>query len=379
MKAFSGNTRYPLLQWLLLTVFLLSGAGAQAHLAGMTDTAVEIAQPGVRILFTTAQDNLRELGAAATDAEQAAMILDGFTVRSDEQVCAGRLQKQRTLSRIESHQIELIYLCEHPGRIRIDYRLFSGADTHENFVRIRMAGHVQSRTLTDTHRQLDYDIPALLVEWNGQLAADFSSEDMNANLQTSNMAYLPLGIEHILLGWDHLLFLLGLVLIPARLRSVVLIATSFTLAHSLTLVAATLEWISLPPLLVEWLIAFSIAAIALENLWYLRHGARLTGAERAHYFARLQRRRLLITFCFGLIHGFGFSSVLREIGLGASQIWSLGLFNLGVELGQIIAIALVWPLLILIFRKDHGVKLAAVTSVAVAVMGGYLMVVRALV
>jgi len=139
--------------------------------------------------------------------------------------------------------------------------------------------------------------------------------------------YLWFGAEHIFIGFDHLLFLAGLLVVCTRVRSMLIIISSFTLAHSLTLGLAAFDVFSLPSRWVEAAIAGSIVYVGIENL--------ICRGE--------PKGRWVLTFVFGLIHGFGFASVLREIGLGASGTSIVGplfAFNAGIELGQI-AIALV--------------------------------------
>jgi hydrogenase/urease accessory protein HupE len=144
------------------------------------------------------------------------------------------------------------------------------------------------------------------------------------------IGFFPLGVEHILIGFDHLLFLLALVLRGGNAWSLLKIVTAFTVAHSLTLGLAALDVVQLPSALVEAVIAASIAWVAAENLW------RRDAASH----------RWIVSFAFGLVHGFGFSSVLREIGLpDEGLVWALLSFNLGVEVGQAIAVAAVFPLL----------------------------------
>lgn len=145
--------------------------------------------------------------------------------------------------------------------------------------------------------------------------------------------FLKLGVEHIWMGYDHLLFLFGLLVVCARFRASVAIISCFTLGHSLTLVLATLDVVSLPGRYAEPLIAASIVYVGVENL--LRRGAEPQG-------------RWALTFFFGLIHGFGFAGVLRELGVGSGGsglALPLFSFNLGVELGQIAIAAVVLPLI----------------------------------
>ncbi|HJU75534.1 MAG TPA: HupE/UreJ family protein [Gemmatimonadaceae bacterium] len=153
------------------------------------------------------------------------------------------------------------------------------------------------------------------------------------------LRFVQLGFAHILDGVDHLLFLLGLVIPFRRIRPLIAIVTSFTVAHSMTLIASALglapNALWFPPL-IEVLIALSIVYMAFENIV----GARF-------------QRRWVIAFAFGLVHGFGFSFALRETMqfAGGHLITSLLAFNVGVELGQLLVVAIAVPLLSLLFRR----------------------------
>ena len=144
--------------------------------------------------------------------------------------------------------------------------------------------------------------------------------------------FLSLGVKHILTGYDHLLFLLGLLVVARGFVSSLRIVTSFTIAHSITLAVATLNLVQIPSRIVEALIAASVVYVGVENL--------LRGDNA--------KARRLLAFGFGLIHGFGFASVLRETGIG-SRTGGIALpllsFNVGVELGQIIVVAVVLPII----------------------------------
>jgi hypothetical protein len=163
------------------------------------------------------------------------------------------------------------------------------------------------------------------------------------------LRFVGLGFLHILDGVDHLLFLLCLVIPFRRVRDLVLIVTSFTVAHSITLIGSALNvapgalWF--PPL-VETLIATSIVYMALENI---------VGVKAV-------RRRWIITFGFGLVHGFGFSFALRETlqFAGAHLLTSLLAFNVGVELGQLFALAIMLPGLWLLFRHVVAERIGAI-------------------
>jgi hydrogenase/urease accessory protein HupE len=138
--------------------------------------------------------------------------------------------------------------------------------------------------------------------------------------------YLALGVEHILLGYDHLLFVLGLIMITANMRQLVKAITAFTAAHSITLAAAALGVVRIPPKPVEAAIALSIAFLAAEILH--AQASRPGIAARAPW---------LVAFAFGLLHGFGFAGALSEIGMPERHIpVALLFFNIGVEAGQLL-------------------------------------------
>jgi hydrogenase/urease accessory protein HupE len=141
--------------------------------------------------------------------------------------------------------------------------------------------------------------------------------------------YLGLGVEHILLGIDHLLFVLALLILVEGARRLVWTITAFTAAHSLTLAAATLGWVHLPPPPVEACIALSIVFLASE----IMHA-------RAGRPGLTCRRPWIVAFVFGLLHGLGFAGALSEVGLPAHAIpTALLFFNVGVEIGQLLFIA----------------------------------------
>jgi hydrogenase/urease accessory protein HupE len=173
-------------------------------------------------------------------------------------------------------------------------------------------------------------------------------------------AFFLLGIAHIWTGYDHLLFLFGLLIVCRRLTSIVAIVTCFTLAHSITLALATLDIVEIPGRVVEPMIAASIMFVGVENL--LRRGAEPKG-------------RWAVTFVFGLVHGFGFAGVLRDLGLGAngrSLALPLFAFNLGVEAGQVTIAALVLPVIWRLRKNETFVRRGIpVLSSVVALTGLY--------
>jgi len=177
------------------------------------------------------------------------------------------------------------------------------------------------------------------------------------------LSFVRLGIEHILTGWDHLLFLLGLLLCGGGWLSLAKIITAFTLAHSVTLALAVLDIVTLPDRLVEAVIALSIAFVAAENI----------------FMRPVVSRRWMVSFGFGLVHGFGFSSALREMGLPTKGLLlSLFGFNLGVEIGQGVVVAVALPVLMLLHRTSWERSVVKSSSLAILVAGLVLFVERAL-
>lgn len=194
--------------------------------------------------------------------------------------------------------------------------------------------------------------------------------------------FFLLGAEHLYTGIDHILFLLALIVGSRRVRDVVLAATSFTVAHSVTFVLAALGLVSVPPALVEPVIAASIAVVAawhLVNVWrehrrglgVLDLGGTLEPA-RSRWFVldRAARVRLAVVFVFGLVHGLGFAGALGiDEAFSWPLLWSLIVFNLGIEAVQISVIVVVFPLLTLLRRRTPRLGLAVGGGVAAAVAG----------
>ncbi|NNC99893.1 MAG: HupE/UreJ family protein [Gammaproteobacteria bacterium] len=138
------------------------------------------------------------------------------------------------------------------------------------------------------------------------------------------------GIKHILVGFDHLLFVICLMVLAGTIPRILLTVTGFTLAHSVTLILSSLNWIAVPGVLIEILIALSIVLLAAEIIKAGKVGVKNTLSWRYP---------VVVASVFGLLHGFGFASVLGELGLpSATRITALLFFNLGIEIGQILFI-----------------------------------------
>jgi hypothetical protein len=171
--------------------------------------------------------------------------------------------------------------------------------------------------------------------------------------------YLQLGFTHILpLGFDHILFILSLFLLKPQLKTIIWQATAFTVAHSITLGLAMYGLVSAPSHIIEPIIALSIMFVALENI--------ITDKLNTH--------RILIVFGFGLIHGFGFAGVLKDLGLPKREFMNaLISFNLGVELGQITIILAAWLLFGKWFNKKswYRARIVYPLSIVIAIIALY--------
>ena len=191
-----------------------------------------------------------------------------------------------------------------------------------------------------------------------------------ASLGQVFVQYLRLGFEHIITGYDHITFVLGVILWGRRLKPLVIVVTAFTVGHSITLSLAALDIASMPPNIVEPLIAASIVYVGIEN-----------------FFTRNTARRWRLTGLFGLIHGFGFAGALRAFGLPSDAVVpALAAFNLGVEIGQLAVVLTAVPALRLADRLFQNTEkgyvrrpeVVYVCSTVVLALGAYWLVDRTL-
>lgn len=196
----------------------------------------------------------------------------------------------------------------------------------------------------------------VLGEGSRRLSVDFGAPG-----PAGLFGFVRLGVRHILTGYDHLLFLLALLIGAANFWRVLGIASAFTLAHSITLSLAATKLVEAPAALVEPLIAASIIWVAVENM---------LGEGRLW-------RRFAVAFVFGLVHGLGFAGALHPLALaGWSLVRALAGFNLGVELGQAMAILVAFPALFAIARLARSALVYRCASLAVAAAGAWWLVQR---
>ena len=243
-------------------------------------------------------------------------------------------------------RLDMVYRFEHEVT---DVKVVSTLDeitqpNHRHLLQIGEGDKARHGVLSAEEPEIDIDYAAGIPFW------------------VTMRDFTELGIGHIFTGYDHLAFLVGLLMATTTLLSLAKVVTSFTVAHSVTLGLATLGLVALPSRLIESLIALSIAYIAIENF---------TGHTLVD--------RWKITFLFGLVHGFGFSNVLREMELTRRTLaTSLFSFNIGVEIGQLVFVAALFPLLIYLGRTRWKEQVIAAASVAIMSLGFYWFVQRAL-
>jgi hydrogenase/urease accessory protein HupE len=249
---------------------------------------------------------------------------------------------------LEEQAVRLKYRIpdERPGALTIDTNLFPYDPNHQTFINIYEEGQLRQQLIfnasTDEHTYY-------LGTTQGALAV----------MRT----FIPSGIHHIMIGPDHILFLVGLLLLGGTWMALVRIVTAFTVGHSITLSLAALNIVTPPATLIEPAIALSIVFVGADNL------VRGEGRDL----------RAWVALVFGLVHGFGFANVLREFGLPAEALgWSLFSFNVGVEIGQLAIVLVVATALAAIRRRSHTLayRVAFAGSVVVIAAGTYWFVQR---
>ena len=235
---------------------------------------------------------------------------------------------------------------ERPGAVTIDTNLFPYDRNHQTFVNIYEAG---------PHPY--------------QVIFNAGSDEHTYYLGTTQGAievmktFIPSGIHHIMIGPDHILFLVGLLLLGGTWLALLRIVTTFTLGHSITLSLAALNYVTPPASIIEPAIALSIVFVGADNL------VRGDGRDLRGWVALV----------FGLVHGFGFANVLREFGLPSEALgWSLFSFNVGVEIGQVVIVLIVTAALVAIRRQSDvmGRRVAWAGSLVVIAAGTYWFVQR---
>jgi hydrogenase/urease accessory protein HupE len=250
------------------------------------------------------------------------------------------------LTERQSVRFHLHYAGTSPGKVSVSTLMFPYDENHQTFVNVYENDALTSQVILDrNHTKTEYYAGTR----QGVLAVI--------------RKFVPAGIHHILVGPDHLLFLVGLLLLGGSIRRLAMVVTSFTIAHSVTLSLAALNILTPPARLIEPAIALSIVYVGADNL--LAQGGRDV--------------RAWIAFAFGFIHGFGFANVLREMDLpGRALGWSLFSFNVGVEIGQLLVVVTVASVFAALRSRSEwaGRQLVYAGSILVMIAGAFWFVQR---
>ncbi len=362
------NTRLRALAFVLLAVAMpVSFAGhAAAHMGSTKYVSAEATDSGARVVADIdLADVAYELGispqdedaARARSAEITAWLSRSMRVTADGSACAVRTGEPTFRERdgLRYVSVTLDYACGQGTLVLTDDAVFEDDPRHESIVRLAGAGDEASALILRTgSRTVDLGQGPTLLEQAGRFFVE--------------------GAIHLFTGYDHILFLLTLLLVAGEaaardglrraIRDVAIVVTGFTAGHSVTLIAAALDVVVLPSQLVESAIALSIVIVAVWNI------------------AKPEQRKGLpwVAAAFGLIHGFGFSSVLREIVLPSEgRVVSLLAFNVGIEVAQLaIVLVVLGPLAWAAERQWYRRFVVQYGSASIAVVGAYWFVTRAL-
>ena len=355
--------RRPLLRLLWLCAALLGGvAPAQAHKSSDSYLQLDAGKEGMTLRWDIA---LRDLDAALDlDANEDGQLTwaevklawprvqDYALARLQIEACALRVT-ERALERRNDGAYAVMFLasdCVLTKAPVIRYSLFREVDpTHRGIARVQRAGEPLVLLMLDPTQAAAAGVSGASAATQTTSAA--ATDELHAS--ASGWVFLREGIRHILTGYDHVLFLLCL-LLPSVMRRapegwrpverlsqavlpVVGIVSAFTVAHSITLGLAAMKFVSLSPAFIEPAIAVTIILAALDNVWPI-----------------FPVRRVVVTFFFGLIHGFGFAGVLAELNLPTSAFaWALLQFNLGLEVGQLLIVVCVTAVLFLLRQRPR--------------------------
>jgi hydrogenase/urease accessory protein HupE len=359
--------------WLYLALIPLAAGPVLAHDAGLSSADLRFESNRLVAVVTLSVIDLTRVLAEMETRVPIDSTEDG---KVSEQEFAGGLERFRalaadvlrvkfdgqpvpstnpelTLDETNNCHIRLAFYGERPVRLSVEARLF-------NFLPGR---HQQFLTLSDDNgKELG---KKMLTPQAAVCEFDLSTSSVAGEPKiTSFSSFLLLGVEHILTGYDHLLFLFALLLVCRSFASAIQIITCFTIAHSITLAAATFDVVQMSSRVVEPLIAASIVYVGVENL------IQPDGPKG----------RWLLTFAFGLIHGLGFAGVLRDLGIAAGKTGvavPLVAFNLGVELGQIAVASVLLPVIWRLRRQPMFLRRGvSVCSALVALAGTYWFVQR---
>lgn len=317
---------------ILITAFLLLQSGwVLAHPPGLSSMDVQLQDNSLKLGTTLSLQDIEAIVPMDSDLDAEVSLQELEAVKPK---VLSLVIKNLTLTAagvlLSAESSGISFDDQNNARIELSYPLTIRHDIEirSDFLALLPAGHQQFITARSSDGQLLTE--KMLSRTDSLLVLPLAASD---KAQSSTfLSFFSLGIEHILTGYDHLLFLLALLAVTHRFWSALKIITFFTVAHSITLACAGLNLFDLPSQIVEPLIAATIVYVGLENLVRGNH----------------PKGRHWLTFSFGLIHGFGFAGVLREMDISSGDtgiLMPLLSFNLGIETGQITLASIVLPLI----------------------------------
>jgi hydrogenase/urease accessory protein HupE len=355
---------------------MLPALSAFSHEPGITDTSIKMGHATVKLVYTL--PNSEHKNNASNDYyNQNNQIKSAYTIKNNESTCRLISFQSLALDNINSSQYSYLYDCKAAlDNVSIHYNFLSTKNNHKNIIRLSIAGRHQSFSFTSSYRSHTVPVSILLKKWN-RILQDGQVSSINKSQFTSDLwqsnDYFNIGFFHILEGYDHILFLLGLLLLPISIKNLFLVTSTFTIAHSITLAISIIKDINVPPYIIESAIAFSIIYIGLENLWHLRNKHSKESLSSKH---KTNLKRLMIVFIFGLIHGFGFSYRLKEIGFEDQLTGALLFFNIGVEAGQLLIIAITFPILAALYKFNQNYHISKMGSIFITTLGSLWLIER---
>ncbi len=348
-------------------ILLLASLSVFAHEPGLSSIEITIKNNELYVSQVFALQDVEflipmdiDLDADVSDEERDAarpaltkLVLDNLQVRQLETAHIGHERASVKFDQQNNATFDINYKLPSSSQVTITLNLLTlFPDNHKQYVTVK-----NDRGDVVTQKMLSKSDNSIQLNVNSEVKP-------NKKITDAVIDFIELGIEHILTGYDHLLFLLALLIVTTRLLTAIKIISLFTLSHSITLVLAGLNIVELPSSIVEPIIAASIVYVGVENL-----------------FDKI-RARSLVTFSFGFIHGFGFASVLKEMDISTEYggiIIPLLSFNIGVELGQLLVAMVILSVVTFIKQKQmYSNKVIQSVSILVSCAGMFWLIERTL-
>jgi hydrogenase/urease accessory protein HupE len=296
------------------------------------------------------------------------LISEMVVIDKNNSQLSGTLEKtaMKEIDNTDFIRFHFVYEGFQPGdtlTLMDGFYVDDAATNYINLVTSSYYGEASETVLQGNERTWTKLITEVQVEQGSegvQAGLEQQNTSQPVNQDSSWLAFFKLGALHILTGYDHLLFLLALLLRKQTLKQYIGIVTAFTIAHSITISLSVLDIVNLPSLFVEAVIALSIIYVALENI-----------------FRKEITHRWGLTFAFGLIHGLGFATVIKEMNISSSHLFvTLFNFNIGIEVVQILLVLCLLPLLKFLWKLKNSHHIVTFGSAVIVILGSYWLIER---